>query len=290
MEPSQLAAHRSSARIGEVDLAYLDVGEGPPALFVHGVFLNSALGRDVIDGVRDIRRCIAVDLPAHGATRVPSDQDFSLAAQADLLDRLCDELGLDTVDAVANDTGGAVVQVFAARHPERLRSLVLTNCDTHDNFPPELFKPMVEMARQGQLVRVIEGMLTDLDATRSQAGLGIGFEDPGRLTDDVLRAYVEPAAASPDAAALLERYIASVDAAELMAIEPALKGLNVPTLVVWGTGDVFFDISRAHWLRDTIPGVREVVEIDGARLFFPDERGAELAGHLTRFWDALAAA
>src|SRR5207248_1073704 len=67
---------------------------------------------------------------------------------------------------------------------------------------------------------------------------------------------------------------------------PPSEPLTVPTLVVWGTGDEFFDLSWAGWLRDTIPGVREVVEVTGAKLFFPDERAAELVGHLRRFWSA----
>ncbi|GAA4910158.1 hypothetical protein GCM10023334_008730 [Nonomuraea thailandensis] len=60
--------------------------------------------------------------------------------------------------------------------------------------------------------------------------------------------------------------------------------LTVPTLLVWGTGDTFFDLSWARWLRDTIPGVREIVEIEGGRLFFPEERAGELVPHLRRFW------
>jgi hypothetical protein len=48
-----------------------------------------------------------------------------------------------------------------------------------------------------------------------------------------------------------------------------------------------FELRWAYWLRDTIPGVTEVVELEGAKLFFPDERGAELASHLRRHWSAL---
>ena len=51
------------------DIAYTELGAGPPALFVHGVFLNGHLWRHVIDQGADLRRCIAVDLLAHGATR-----------------------------------------------------------------------------------------------------------------------------------------------------------------------------------------------------------------------------
>jgi pimeloyl-ACP methyl ester carboxylesterase len=57
-------------------------------------------------------------------------------------------------------------------------------------------------------------------------------------------------------------------------------------LIVWGTGDMFFDRTWAYWLRDTIPGASEVIEIEGGRLFFPDERATELAVALRRHWDA----
>jgi pimeloyl-ACP methyl ester carboxylesterase len=60
----------------------------------------------------------------------------------------------------------------------------------------------------------------------------------------------------------------------------------VPTLIVWGTDDVFFDVSWAYWLRDTIPGAAGVVEIEGGRLFFPDERAGELTEALRRHWQA----
>jgi len=68
--------------------------------------------------------------------------------------------------------------------------------------------------------------------------------------------------------------------------EPALRRLQVPTLIVWGTGDRFFHRKWAYWLRDTIPGAAEVVELDGARLFFPDERAAEFTAALRRHWEA----
>jgi pimeloyl-ACP methyl ester carboxylesterase len=80
--------------------------------------------------------------------------------------------------------------------------------------------------------------------------------------------------------------LTSLDAADLVAIEPDLKGFGVPTAIVWGTGDPFFDVSWASWLRDTIPGADAVVELPGARLFFPEERPDELASCLLAHWAA----
>ena len=82
----------------------------------------------------------------------------------------------------------------------------------------------------------------------------------------------------------MQFYRLPLEPTDLLAVEPKLKQLQIPTLVVWGTGDTTFDISRAHWLRDTIPGVTEVVEIAGARLFFVDERANDLVPLLKRHW------
>ena len=78
-----------------------------------------------------------------GATPVPeaAGADLSLNGLAGMLDELCERLALDQVDVVANDTGGAVAQVFAARHPERIRTLTLTNCDVHENSRPSCSNP-----------------------------------------------------------------------------------------------------------------------------------------------------
>jgi hypothetical protein len=55
-----------------------------------------------------------------------------------------------------------------------------------------------------------------------------------------------------------------------------------------GTGDENFGVSWAYWLRDTIPGVTRVVLVDGARVFFPEERPMDLVPHLEQHWAAAA--
>src|SRR6201995_138305 len=116
------------------NIAYRETGKGAPAIFVHGVFLNGHLWDRVIEQLCDVRRCIAVDLLAHGKTGAKADQKLSFEAQADMLVAFCDAMGLDKVDVVANDSGSAIAQIFAAQHPERIDSLTLTNGDIHDNW------------------------------------------------------------------------------------------------------------------------------------------------------------
>jgi pimeloyl-ACP methyl ester carboxylesterase len=277
-------AHRRlvSTRVGEV--ACVDVGEGPAALFVHGLVLNGHLWRGVVDELHDLRRCVALDLPGHGATVAAPDQDLSLPALAELVDALCEALGLDRVDLVGNDTGGAVCQVFAAHHPERIRTLALTNCDTHDNLPPAAFLAAVERARRGRYAPMLRAMAGDPQTARSTRGLGSGLEDPAGLDDETLHALLEPITASSATARDMERMLVSLRAEDLIAAEPLLATLTAPTLIAWGTDDVFFELRWAHWLQQLIPGAREVVELEGARLFLPLERAHELAGLLRGLW------
>jgi pimeloyl-ACP methyl ester carboxylesterase len=193
---------------------------------------------------------------------------MTIGAFADLMVELCDGLDLAQVDLIAHDTGGAIAQLFAARHPDRLRTLTLTNCDTQDNLPPEAFAPTVELARAGEVVPAAPGLLADPAAARS-ALFATGCENPELFSVEMVRAFIEPVLGTPAAAEKFQELIAGLDPADLAAAEPTLRQLNAPTLIVWGTGDDFFDVKWAYWLRDLIPGARPVVELPGARLFFP---------------------
>jgi pimeloyl-ACP methyl ester carboxylesterase len=77
-----------------------------------------------------------------------------------------------------------------------------------------------------------------------------------------------------------------MDNRQTTAIEPGLRALRAPTLIVWGDGDIFFDVKWAHWLKATIPGALEPIIVEGAKLFFPEERPDELIAPLRKFWSA----
>jgi len=277
MQLTELHARRHSIATRSGEISYIDTdpaGTGPVALFVHGVATNAYLWRNVIGALAGQgagrRRYIALDLPLHGQSPVTAGQDLSVAALAAGLEDFCDALGLTGIDLVANDTGGAIAQIFAVRHPQRLASLTLTNCDTDGNLPPESFKPTVELAA-------------------ATVAFGTAYEHLDRVEEAVIRSYLEPCFGTLERAREFERLLTALDAGDLAAITPQLRELTVPTLVVWGTGDEAFDVSWAYWLRDTIPGTTQVVTVDGARLFFPDERPMDLVPHLEPHWAQAAA-
>lgn len=275
-----LARRRTiSTRLGEV--SYTEFGEGPAALFVHGVLVNGLLWRNVIEKVAADRRCIAIDLPLHGAT--PPSEDMSFQGFAETVAALHEALDLGPVDLVGNDTGGLVCQLFAAAHPERLRSLTLTNCDVHDHVPPEAFKPAVELARQGLFSAGLRAILESEDPAALPAAFAIAYEHPERQPRELLLAYLEPVVGTEERCRLFDQRLAEVDPDTLVRIEPRLRELRVPALLAWGTADDFFPLEDAHTLAGILPDV-ELVTFEGAKLFFADERADELAPHLRRHW------
>lgn len=285
-EGSKLSPIKRSVQTPSGRISYMEQGSGPVALFVHGVLLNGNLWRHQLADLSDIRRNIAVDLLAHGDTEIAPDQDVSVTANAKMLKEFLDALHIDKVDLVGNDSGGGIAQIFAATYPERVRSLTLTDCDAHDNWPPEAFKPFLAMAANGGLRGTLDAILADKNVYRSSQALGPAYEHPERLSDETIDTYLRPLVRTEQRTRDLERFLAAFDNKHTLAVESRLKMLKAPTLIVWGTDDIYFDVKWSHWLAETIPGSRRRVEFKGARIFFPEERWQDFDKELRAHWQA----
>ena len=278
------AAFHSQRRYADTDsgrIAYIEQGSGSVALFIHGVPLNGFHWRHVIAQLRESRRCIALDLMGLGYTEIGPAHDVSFTAQARMMVQFLDALGIEQVDLVANDSGGAIAQIFTAHHPERVRTLTLTNCDVHDNWPPEAIAPQIEAARKGVLIDALTQYLDDPEGRCTR--FARAYADPGVLTNEVYRVYIDPLRANEQRRDNFHRYWLAFDNRQTVAIEPLLHKLRMPTLIVWALDDIFFGVQWAHWLKKTIPGVERLVEVPGAKLFFPEDRPHALVGPLRSF-------
>ena len=292
-----IATFHASRRFAEVKsgrIAYFEKGQGPAALFVHGVPLNGYHWRHVIDRVQHRRRCIAIDLMGLGYSEIAPSQDVSFTAQARMIAEVLDATGIEQVDLIGNDSGGAIAQIFAANYPDRLNSLILTNADVHDGWPPPQVLPLMEHARNGTLAAIFQPLVERPDLARERYRRGEpvplfrSYADPSVLTDEVIRLYLQPLLSSKHRIEAFQRYWLGFDNKHTVAIYPALKTLQVPTLIVWGLKDFFFDKKWAYWLKDTIPGAKRVVEVENARLFFPEDRPDTLAAPMLEFWNELS--
>jgi len=97
--------------------------------------------------------------------------------------------------------------------------------------------------------------------------------------------YLQPLLSSPQRIEAFQPVLAGFVILKPFAILKHSEPLQVPTLFVWGLQDFSSTRNGARWLKDTIPGAVRVVEVEGARLFFPEDRPDALAGPILEFWD-----
>jgi hypothetical protein len=142
------------------------------------------------------------------------------------------------------------------------------------------------MAAGGGLRGTLNAMLADKSIYRSPQALGPAYEHPEQVSGDSIEKYLCPLVASEQRTRDLQRFLAAFDNKHTLGIEPQLKTLKAPTLIVWGTDDVYFDVKWSHWLADNIPGTRRRIEFKNARLFFPEERWQEFDKELRAHWQA----
>jgi pimeloyl-ACP methyl ester carboxylesterase len=264
-------------------VAVVERGTGPAALFLHGFPLNGYQWRGALERLSAHRRCIAPDFLGLGHTRVRAGQGVAPAAQADMLAALLDTLGIDRADLVSNDSGSAVAQLFLAHHPQRVRSLLLTNGDSAIECPPEAMQPVISLSKQGRYVKQwLAPWLADGELARSAQGLGgMTYTHPQDLTDETIRMYLEPLVRN---AAQTEAYALALERNALADIEPALKRSTVPARIVWGTGDTIFSPRNATYLTGILGSSQGVRRVHGAKLFFPEEFPDLIAQEARRLW------
>ena len=106
---------------------YIDEGEGPPLLFLHGNPTWSFVWRGVITRLRRRFRCIAVDYPGFGLSEHPSGYGYTPREHADVVGELIKSLGVTGLTMVGHDWGGPIGMRAALDHPARIRALVMSN-------------------------------------------------------------------------------------------------------------------------------------------------------------------
>jgi pimeloyl-ACP methyl ester carboxylesterase len=256
-------------------------GTGTPIVFVHGLLTNSLLWRQVVPELAEHHRCIVPDWPlgSHPDAMRP-DADLTPDGLVEVIVAVLDELGLDRAVLVGNDTGGALSQLVAARHPDRVAGLVLTNCDAYDNFPPRMFAPLLAAARVpgalaalGQLLRI-----------RALWGLPVAF---GRLAKHplhpgVVTSWLEPARTDRAVRRDLGKALRGLHPRYTLEAAEQLRTFDRPVLLAWAPEDRLFPITHAHRLADELPDAT-VEQVPDSYTFVPEDQPARLAHLIAAF-------
>lgn len=270
---------RKELQLPQGTIRYREAGAGKPIAFVHGYLVDGRLWDGVVDRLSDRYRCIAPDWPL-GAHQVAMNRSADLAPPgiAALIADFLAKLELEDVTIVANDSGGAMSQVLVTTHPERIGRLVLTNCDTHENFPPGMFKAMPPLAKlPGGMFLLSAPFRIEAVARRAFAPFA-----KTKIPDELIASWMNPAktdsAVMHDAAKVTagmnKRY--TLDAAE------KLRGSQLPILLTWAPGDKYFPISYAERLAGEA-GNAKLVRIPDAKTFVALDQPQRLAQEIAEF-------
>lgn len=275
-------------RIPAGPIRYRETGSGPPIVFLHGIVANGDLWRHVVPELAATHRCITPDWPL-GSHELGMDRgaDFSLPGLATMVADFLAALELDEVTLVANDTGGAVAQWVAARHPERLARLVLTPCDAFENFLPPVLRHLQVFGRTSAGLWLI-GQTLRLRVIQ-RLPIAFGWLTVRPIEAAAMRSYVGPLAGSAAVRRDFAALVRAISSRYTRQVAGELGGFDRPALVIWGLDDRLFPLAHAHRLARALPNAAlEVIEDAGA--FVPEDQPRELAARIGEFAAATAPA
>jgi haloalkane dehalogenase len=241
---------------------HLDEGstDDPPVVMVHGNPTWSFYYRNLVDALKSGHRCLVPDHIGMGLSDRPDDSDYRYTLQSRL-----DDLGhwLDAVeperriDLVVHDWGGAIGMSWAARHPERVRRIVLLNTWAFNIPEGEGLPTSLKFARTR-----LGGFL--INRFNAFAGLATRMATATSLEPEVARGLVGPYQGSPAQRLATLRFVQDIPLTEsdpawpvLAETEARLSSLkDKPILIAWGGRDfVFNDKVLALW-KEIYPGAR----------------------------------
>jgi pimeloyl-ACP methyl ester carboxylesterase len=276
----------SSVALPQGSITYSEAGSGPPIVFVHGALVDGRLWEDVTPRLAGEFHCIVPDLPlgSHRTAMAP-DADLTPPGLARIVADFLAALDLEGVTLVGNDTGGAICQLVAVNHPERLARLVLTPCDAYENFLPPAFRYLQVAAR-------VPGGITTLMQTMRpramrRAPIAYGWLTKKRLADELLDHWVEPPMTDPDVRRDIVKVLRGISKRYTLEAAERLRDFDRPTLVAWAPEDRFFKLKYAERLAGAFPDARLEL-IDDARTFVSLDQPERLATLIGEFAGAPA--
>jgi len=262
-------------------IRYRERGTGEPIVFVHGLLVNGDLWRNVVPALSAHYRCVTPDLPLGGHDLpMNADADLSPAGLAEILVAFLDAIGLERATLVANDTGGAVSQLVAVSHPERIERLVLTPCDCFDIFPPKLFNYLKLVARVPGGLYVL-GQSARLPAMQ-RLPLAFGWLAKRGIDARAVSSYLEPGLRNAAVRRDTAKFCKTVSPRYTIEAAKKLPGFDRPVLLVWAREDKLFPLAYAERLARTFPDAK-LVTVDDSYTFVPEDRPEELARIIADF-------
>ena len=277
-----MESERLETRLGP--LACRSTGRGPTLVFFAGALANHDLWRDVVAALQDRYRCITIDLPL-GAHPWPlsAGADRSATSLARLLPDCLELLEVEDATVVVNDTaGGLLLLSLATDHPglRRVGRLVLTNCESYDQFPPDALKKAATLSRAlPRLARVLVRLQARSPAARRR---GIATVTTRGLDPERTESFFGPVRRDRRVADDLVAATAGFRPQLLIDAAKAIPRFDRPVLLIWGESCGFFPMAHARRLASDFPRAT-LVPVPGAKTWVAVDNPAAVADAIAKF-------
>jgi haloalkane dehalogenase len=268
------------AEIGGARVHYIDEGQGPVFVGMHGNPTWSFLYRHIVNGLRDRFRCIALDYPGFGLSTAPSGYHYTVAEHCRVVEGFVTQLDLDGITMMVQDWGGPIGFSVAVRHPERFRAFVIGNTfgwPVRGEKTFERFSKLMGSDFPGGL------LVKQLDLfTKVFVPGGIKRKKLSQAEKDMYkRPHPTPASRIP--VHVMPREILAAHEL-LLEVEQGLPRVaHLPALIVWGDRDqAFKEPQRRRW-ESTFPHHKTVI-LKGASHYIQEDAPEEIVAAIREWW------
>jgi pimeloyl-ACP methyl ester carboxylesterase len=238
-----IQAEKRRIRTSGGEISYVDVGDGPAVLLLHGFPLSSFTWRELIPLLETRFRVVVPDLLGAGDSDKPEDAPLHIRAQAGYVRELLAGIGIERFAVVGASHGGGVAQLLAIEGAG-VDAMVLLNPICFDHWPSDQIRQVQANEPGGnEDERLAYALL--------RAGLDISIRQ-GRLDEAVVDEYFRPYRGEQGARAFF-RSIRAIDGIGLSGREPDLARLEIPVMILWGEDDAFMPVAAAERLSEAIP-------------------------------------
>ena len=249
------SGHQRWVEIAGAPVNYVELGEGPPLLLIHGLAGSWQNWLETIPHFARTHRVLAPDLPGFGQSPMPKEK-ISIPGYGRLVDGFCDAVSVERGALVGNSMGGFIAAEVAIQHPDRVDRLALVSAAgiTAEHQRNDRGLALLRRFEAAVTWAVTHPSPRFFMRPRARRGMSLVFAHPEKLPGPLL---VEQAKGSGKPG-----FIDALDALTDYPLRDRLERISVPTLILWGDCDKLVPLRDADVFEQLIPNARKLVYAD----------------------------